>query len=101
MAYNMTAIEAANTTASLMTATIDLTGGWWARFFLIGMFVAISIPIWIKTGETLKGMIGASFVTTVLSIIMYGLDWVGPKEPAFSLVLLAGLSTILLVGGFD
>ena len=73
MAYNLTALDAANTTLEYFSEINTLTEDWTTRLFLIGLFSALLIVSVLKTGKFLGAAVSASFVTTIVSFLFYAL----------------------------
>ena len=99
MAYNLTALDAANSTLSLVQEVNATTGDWWARLFLIGLALLIFLSVALKTGEALKGMIAGAFSASVVSYLFWASGLTGSIEPIMATIATAALLITIYAGG--
>lgn len=88
MTYNMTNVTESYNLYDTANAVNQLTGGYYAVFLLFVVF-AISF-ISLKKAETEKAFIVASFITTIVGILLLFIGFIDLKVFMFPLILLVG-----------
>lgn len=99
--YNLTTLTAANSTLEVVTAVNDLTDEWWGRLFLIGLFMLIVLTVTMKTGEPLKGMLSAGFVTTIVGGLFLAAGIVRELDVLASLIITVICALMVYGGGLS
>lgn len=99
MAYNMTNVTASTNVLEFFVETNRILDDWPAMLLLSGVLILIWVGITISTGESLKGFVSGSFITTIMAFLFIGLDLVSDKIAIASLALFIISLLVLYLGG--
>ena len=95
--YNLTAIENTSNLYTYFVEVNKLTTGWFAYMLLISLFIML-FAAW-QHRDKKAAVIGSSFITTIVAILLWAVGFISATIIIFPLLLLLGGIFVKLFSG--
>jgi hypothetical protein len=97
MIYNTTVLENTTSILGIVRGVNDLTNQVYGFMFVLFLGVVLTFVVMQKTGRVMSSIVSGSFVTTIISILLYTLDLVSVKAVIGFFILLITSVVLLMV----
>ena len=97
MTYNLTNFTNTTNVVDMIGVANDITGGWYIGLVFISIFIILFMSM--KNYQTDTVLIVSSFVTSLIGLILWSLNWIGMQWLWMSVVILVGSIIVKVMRG--